>query len=138
MLGKIAKGEQMKLEHVAFNLQDPKAAAAWYAEHLGMRIIRAMGDETQVHFLVDSGDQTVIEFYRNTQSTIPDYASLGPYSLHVAFTVDDIDVERERLVAAGAAVEGETVIMPSGDKLAFLRDPWGLVVQLVERREPLR
>lgn len=128
----------MKLEHIAFNIQDPVAASAWYAEHLGMRVIRAAGDETQIHFLVDGSDQTVIEFYCNTKSAVPDYASLGPFSLHVAFAVDDIDVERQRLVAAGAVIDGETLIMPSGDKLAFLRDPWGLVVQLVERREPLR
>ena len=30
----------MNIEHVAFNVPDPAAAAEWYARHLGMRVVR--------------------------------------------------------------------------------------------------
>jgi hypothetical protein len=38
-------------------------------------------------------------------------------------------------MAAGATAEGEVVVTDGGDTMAMLRDPWGLAVQLVNRRE---
>jgi glyoxylase I family protein len=29
----------MKIEHIAFNVADPVAVAAWYAEHLGLTVV---------------------------------------------------------------------------------------------------
>ena len=31
----------MRLEHIAFNVEDPAGLAAWYCEHLGMRVARS-------------------------------------------------------------------------------------------------
>ena len=44
---------------------------------------------------------------------------------------------RQRLIAAGATAEGDVATTPAGDKLAFLRDPWNVVVQLVQRKNPM-
>ena len=43
----------MKIEHVAYPMPDPVAAAAWYAEHLGFRVVRAMERSPYTHFLLD-------------------------------------------------------------------------------------
>src|SRR4051812_34648672 len=43
----------LNLEHVACNVADPPAMAAWYVEHLGMRIVRQSSDPPQIHFLAD-------------------------------------------------------------------------------------
>ena len=45
-----------------------------------------------------------------------------------------MEAARGRLVTAGAKLDGDIDTTPSGDKLAFLRDPWGYTIQLVERR----
>jgi glyoxylase I family protein len=45
--------------------------------------------------------------------------------------------ERERLIQAGATPDGEINNTPSGDKLCFLRDPWNVTVQLVQRKTPM-
>jgi hypothetical protein len=43
----------------------------------------------------------------------------------------------QRLIAAGATAEGEINTTGRGDQLAFLRDPWNIVIQLVKRGKPL-
>ena len=54
----------MKLEHVAINVSDPVAVAAWYEEHLGMKIVMAQTTGTLMHFLADDGG-SMIELYNN-------------------------------------------------------------------------
>jgi glyoxylase I family protein len=126
----------MKLEHVAVNLSDPQAAAAWYAEHLGLRIVKETSAAPFVHFLADEGG-SMLEFYSNPAGNLPDYAAMSPFTLHLAFTVGDIEAAFERLLAAGATAAGELEHTPAGDQIVFLRDPWGLTLQLVRRRAPL-
>lgn len=127
----------MKLEHVALNLPDPRAAAAWYAENLGLHIVKAGDAAPFAHFLADEGEG-MLEFYRNAAGELPDYASLSPFTLHLAFATDDVEGTRQKLLDAGATVAGEIETTPVGDRIVFLRDPWGVALQLVRRREPLR
>ena len=49
----------------------------------------------------------------------------------------DIHADRARLIAAGATPVGEVTTTPAGDQLAFLRDPWNLPFQFVQRKKPL-
>jgi glyoxylase I family protein len=125
----------MTLEHIAINHPEPQAAAQWYAEHLGLRVL-TIGGPTAIHFLADERG-SMLELYSNAQGAMPDYANLSPYTLHLAFAAKDIGAERERLVAAGARADGEIETNAAGDRLAFLRDPWGVTVQLVSRSAPL-
>lgn len=127
----------MRLEHIAFNIAEPAAAAAWYAAHLGMRIVRAQEVSPYAHFLADSTGQTVLEFYSNPLDAVPDYAAINPFRHHIAYLASEIGAERDRLIAAGATPVGDITLTPAGDKLAFLRDPWGVPLQLVERETPL-
>ncbi len=55
----------------------------------------------------------------------------------MAFAAPDLAATRERLLSAGATAEGDVQTNPAGDRLAMLRDPWGLPLQLVSRREPM-
>ncbi len=126
----------MNLEHTALNLPDPQAAAAWYAENLGLSIVKANDTEPFVHFLADEGG-SMLEFYSNSGGEVPDYASMSPFTLHLAFSADDIGTVWERLLGAGATAVGEIETTPAGDHIVFLRDPWGVSVQLVSRRIPL-
>lgn len=127
----------MKIEHVAFNVPDAVKAAQWYVEHLGMQIVRSSSESPYIHFIADSAGQTVLELYSNPAVPTPDYAGMHPFSLHLAFVVDDIEAARARLAAAGATLDGETTTTPAGDQLAFVRDPWGVTLQLAKRVTPL-
>jgi len=126
----------LNLEHVACNVADPEAVAAWYVEHLGMRIVRHSPQPSQVHFLADAAGRAVIEIYRNAGDAIPDYAAMNPIRFHIAFAAADPDAAREALVAAGATFVEERGA-PDGSRLLMLRDPWGLPLQLCTRPTPL-
>jgi catechol 2,3-dioxygenase-like lactoylglutathione lyase family enzyme len=109
----------------------------WYVEHLGMKIVRAHHDANETHFIVDDAGVVVVEVYNNPASPMPDYRGMNPLMFHIAFSVDDMQSEIDRLVAAGAAQEIEINTTPAGDKLVFLRDPWGVPLQLAQRATPL-
>ena len=126
----------LNLEHVALNVADAAAIAAWYVTNLGMRIVRQSNVAPFIHFVADAAGRTVIEFYSNADDPIPDYRSMHPLRLHVAFAASDPDTAREALIAAGASFVDE-MKREDGTRLIMLRDPWGLALQLCKRAEPL-
>ncbi len=124
----------MKIEHVAFQVDDPAGVADWYIAHLGMTIKRSQAERPFGRFLADQGGTVMLEFYNNPKASIPDYTTIDPLILHVAFLTDDVASTRARLIAAGATAEDEVTITPLGDEVTMLRDPWGLAVQLIKRK----
>ena len=127
----------MKIEHVAFVMQDPAAAAKWYADNLGFTIKRAMEESPFTHFLADESGKVMIEIYRPQHLRVPDYRDTDPMMLHLALVSDDVEADRKRWMAAGATPVGEATPLENGDVLAMLRDPWGFAIQLVQRGEPM-
>ncbi len=127
----------MLIEHIAFNVVDPVAQARWYNEHLGLRTVRSVDVAPYTKFLADSADRVVLEFYHHAKEPVPDYRSLGPLSLHIAIAAKNVPTERERLLAAGCYPAGEIKTTEIGDVMTFVRDPWGLAIQLVSRKIPL-
>jgi glyoxylase I family protein len=127
----------MKVEHAAYQIADPPAAAQWYVEHLGLRVKRQQDASPWGCFLADDDDAVMLEFYNNPRANVPDYRAVDPLVLHVAFKTDDVAATRARLLTAGATAEGDVVTTESGDTVAMLRDPWGLPLQLVRRRDDM-
>lgn len=127
----------MDIEHIALNVSDPVAMAAWYVRHLELRVLRRLEQAPYTHFLADAAGRVVLELYQHTSATRPDYERLDPLSLHIAFRAGDVACERQRLIDAGARAAGEIVTTDAGDVMCFVRDPWGVVVQLVRRTRPL-
>jgi predicted enzyme related to lactoylglutathione lyase len=127
----------MKIEHVAFVMQDPAAAAKWYAENMGFTIKRAMNESPFTHFLADDSGKVMIEIYNPPHLRVPDYRDTDPMMLHLALVSADVEADRKRWMAAGATPLGEATPLDNGDVLAMLRDPWGFAIQLVQRGEPM-
>ena len=126
----------MNIEHFALNVPDPVALAEWYVRHLGMRVVRSVAEPPHTRFLADEAGRVVMEVYRQ-KAPVPDYFAMDPFVLHVAFVAADVAGARERLVAAGGTAVGEVVTTPAGDVLAWVRDPWGVPLQLVKRSRSL-
>ena len=126
----------MKIEHFALQVEKPAAAADWYVAHLGFTVRRAVDGPVVARFLADSSGSVMLEIYHNPKAPVPDYHSLDPVLMHLAFVCDDVHSAARRLMAAGATLLGgpETV---GGDEFAMLRDPWGLPLQLVRRGQPM-
>jgi catechol 2,3-dioxygenase-like lactoylglutathione lyase family enzyme len=127
----------MKLEHVAFQVQDPVALSQWYVAHLGLRVKRAQTASPFGHFLADDGDAVMLEFYNNPALAVPAYRDIPALALHLAFDAPEMQATIDRLIAAGATLETALVQNESGDAIAMLRDPWGLPLQLVSRVTPM-
>lgn len=127
----------MKLEHLALQVADPAAMAEWYARHLGCSIARSAGPPVPVRFVLDSPGTVMLELYRNPRVPVPDYGSMDPVLLHIAFVSADPAADRDRLVKAGARVIEDLNTNPARDQFVMLRDPWGLPLQLVQRAAPM-
>ena len=122
----------MKIEHVAFNVEEPVLMARWYVENLGLTVKRRTVDAPYAHFMADDGDTVMLEIYGNKNSPLPDYRNMNPAELHLAFSSTDIAKDVKRLKNAGATVVAD-IHQLGDDTFAMLRDPWGLPLQLVIR-----
>jgi len=125
----------MKLEHFALQVPDPVAMADWYVKHLGCTIARAGGEPSHGRFLSVGG--VLLEIYRNPKAPVPDYKSIDPLLLHLAFASQNLKADRDRLVQAGARLADDISTTPTGDELMMLRDPWDIALQFVKRAEPM-
>jgi len=128
---------RIRLEHVAINVENPVGMAKWYCENLGMKIVRQGPPPDNMRFISDAGGNMMLELYHNPPDAVPDYASMDPLMLHIAFMVDDVKGTCRKLVAAGATVASEVTVTDSGDELAMLRDPWGVSIQFLKRANPM-
>jgi len=134
--GDQAKGG-IRLEHVAINVEDPVAMAKWYCENLGMKIVRKGPEPANAHFISDAGGNMMLEIYHNPPDAVPDYFSMDPLLLHIAFMVDDVKGISRELVAAGATIATDVTTTDAGDQLVMLRDPWGVPIQFLKRAKPM-
>lgn len=131
-------GAQLRFEHFAINVKDPVAMAEWYCANLGMQVVRRGDPPGNMHFLADAAGTVVVEIYCSLPDHVPDYASMHPLLLHLAFDVEDAQAVHDQLVAAGAiSVSGGITTNDAGDRMAMLRDPWGFCLQLCQRVEPM-
>ncbi len=127
----------MNIEHIALNVNDPIRHADWYVTHLGMRVLRCVGEPPYTRFLADESGRVVLELYGYRRAPVPDYGAFDPLVLHIAFSTTDVAGARDRLLAARATPAGDINRTPAGDEMVFVRDPWGVAVQLVKRARPL-
>ena len=126
----------MNLEHVAINVPNVREQVQWWKEHLGIRIVSAGDVAPFMNFIADEKG-SMLELYSNEEFEHLDFANINAFNLHFAFSVDDMEGERDRLIRAGATPDGDINDTPTGDKLCFLRDPWNVTVQLVQRKTPM-
>lgn len=125
----------MKLEHFALQVPDPIAMADWYVNHLGCTIARSGGEPSHGRFLAVGG--VLFEIYRNPRAAVPDYATVDPLLIHLAFASQDLVADRDRLAKAGARIVDDIATTPAGDEIMMLRDPWDIPIQFVRRSAPM-
>jgi glyoxylase I family protein len=126
----------MKIEHFAINVADPVAMADWYVTNMGLTIVRKQDIGSKTHFLADVSGQVMIEIYNNPPDQVPDYFSMNPLILHLAFVCENPEHKRAELERVGA-IFAEEVHIKDGSHLVMMRDPWGLAIQLCKRGNPM-
>lgn len=102
-----------------------------------MKILRGGDDSGSKQFVSDPGGSMMFEFYHSGSATVPDYASMNNHEMHIAFLVDNVDAACQKLINAGARLDGEIVTTGNNDRIGVVRDPWGIPIQFVKRAEPM-
>jgi catechol 2,3-dioxygenase-like lactoylglutathione lyase family enzyme len=128
---------RIRFEHIALNVDNSIETAQWYRDNLGMKILRGGDVPGSKQFVSDPGGNMMFEFYHTKLAKVPDYSAMHNHELHIAFMVDDVKAACQKLIAAGAKMDGEIVITPEGDEIAIVRDPWGIPIQFVKRATPM-
>ena len=126
----------MRFEHLAVNVKDARAVADWYVKTLGLVIKRQLPDPPYITFLADVDGNMMFEFYQQ-EVPVHDFAAIPAFSLHLAFLVSNVESTRASWIAGGGKADGEITTTAAGDRLAFVRDPWGFTLQLVQRQTPM-
>jgi lactoylglutathione lyase len=125
----------MKFVHVATRTKDLEGAIKFY-EQLGMHCSRrrelTKGKAT-LAFMEPEAGNFAIELVYNWGKD--DGYEGGERFGHFAFDVDDIETEYARLLAAGGTEVGRAPapLQGEGHRIAFVADPDGNWVELIER-----
>ncbi|HKB33097.1 MAG TPA: VOC family protein, partial [Candidatus Dormibacteraeota bacterium] len=144
-----------RIDHVGITVSDLDRALGFYRDLLGLHVLAdstvsepevadLLGlDSVQIRIAdLDSGDGRIVELiqYLQPEGTRIDFNSADPATAHIAFTVDDLDSVRRRLIDAGATIVSRrpiTISEPGGSFdgaiCLYVRDPDGAILELVQR-----
>ena len=119
--------ETYPYDHIHLNVPDPAIASAWYEKHIpGGRRITEAPDRIMY-------GSTRLMFLRNATAK----PSAGSAIDHIGFSVTDLDAKMKEWEAAGIKVTTPTRDVPKLFKLAFIEDPWGTRLEVVQDAELL-
>ncbi|WP_096390209.1 VOC family protein [Halopenitus persicus] len=127
----------MDVIHVAFPVSDLESTLEFYLDGLGFeRSKRFTGADGIENVYVSGRSGPEIQFTYHPERPPERHGRGPPLREHVAIGVEDLDGAFRRLVET---VDPPVVAEPSreaasGSRIAFVRDPDGYVVELVERR----
>ncbi|HYB99837.1 MAG TPA: lactoylglutathione lyase [Candidatus Limnocylindrales bacterium] len=126
----------MKILHTMLRVKDLEASLDFYCNKLGMQLHRRTdypGGEFTLAFVGYPGTEHEIELTYNWDGR--DY-EIGTAYGHIALGVDDIYGVCETLRAAGVPITREPGPMKHGSTvIAFVKDPTGYPVELIQRKE---
>ena len=114
------------LDHIHLNVPDQAKGVEWYQKDFGGQPIAEAPDRLMF------GDTRLI-FLKNDKGQ----PSTGSAIDHLGFSVADLDAKVQELEAAGVKVAAPVRDVPGLFKLAFVEDPWGTRIEVVQDTEKL-
>lgn len=129
-----------RYDHVHLRSPDPEATARFFGTMFGAEVVRgtyAPGTfyPGQSRVYVKLGGQTVLiapPHHAERTGAEPCFPYFGLE--HIGLTVDDIDAAVADLRAKGADIAVGPMDYSAGTRLAFIRGPEGVMVEIVQRR----
>jgi lactoylglutathione lyase len=88
-----------KVAHIGVVVKDADQSSLFYQQILNCEVVNSYRDERIKLIFLNSGGQT-IELVQHLQRSTPEQRSAGIVD-HIAFEVEDVSAEMERLRAAG-------------------------------------
>lgn len=127
----------MRFLHTMLRVGDLQRSIRFYTDVMGMTLLRTTERPDQKYSLAFVGyggnpDQAELELTHNHGV---DHYELGSAYGHIAIGVPDAKAACERIRASGGAVTREAGPVKGGDTvIAFVTDPDGYKIELIERR----
>ncbi|MBN8479381.1 MAG: lactoylglutathione lyase [Burkholderiales bacterium] len=127
----------MRILHTMIRVGDLDRAVRFYTEVLGMRLLRETDRPEQKYTVafVGYGDEASHAVLELTYNYGVDRYDPGTAFGHVAIEVEDAKAACEAIRARGGAVTREAGPVKGGTTvIAFVQDPDGYKIELIERR----
>lgn len=123
-----------KLEHVGIQVKDLDTTIEFYTRVLGLELLEKqdhVDPNLKLAFLGFShSDETVIELISGYNPNLPTEGKVH----HIAFTVENIEEEIERVKEHGVQFVDENITtLPSGAKYVFFTGPDGEWIELFQK-----
>ena len=129
-----------RIHHIHIKAADPRSCAEWWEKAFAIKIL---GDETRVfgdRFIrctaEDGGMAVTISGPRTGEKLAPADASPRFGLEHFAFESQNLEADIARLLELGAELQEAPVQVPNGPRVAFLRVPGDVRIELVELPKP--
>ena len=116
-----AQGYRPIVDHIHLSAPDPPIAVAWYQKYFG-------GRRWPKGRIVSLGDVRVI--FSKREKTLPSQGSAVDGIL--AFSVANLDATMKALEADGVKIVTPARDVPGLFPLAFIEDPWGTRIEVVQ------
>ena len=124
----------MKYLHTMVRITDPDASLAFYCDALGLTLLKRYDNEAgrfSLLFLAAPGDEEAqVELTYNWD---PEALAGGRNFGHLAYAVENIYESCERLQSHGVTINRP----PRDGRMAFVRSPDGISIELLQRGEAL-
>jgi catechol 2,3-dioxygenase-like lactoylglutathione lyase family enzyme len=121
-----AQTPTLPYDHIHLNVPVPADAANWYEKYFGGKRITEAPDRLMF-------GSTRFMFLRSATAK----PSAGSAIDHVGFSFADLDAKMKEFEAAGLKITTPARDVPGLFKLAFLEDPWGTRIEVVQDPELL-
>ena len=124
----------MKISATAISLtvDDVSASSAFLVKHFGFTEYSADNEKNFASLGCEDAGVTVIFLRRGCEVLPESYRDLHVAGLIIAFTVNEIENEQERLKAEGVDITLPLMEESWGERLFQIADPNGVIYQLVE------
>jgi len=129
----------MAFVHVSIRASDLDRSIRFYEKHFGMKLASRRPipqNNAEIAFLESEGSPFRLELtWFKSQKKFEQAAYEDRLFDHLAFTVKDIDELVARMKKEGVTVTDEPFSLgPGGSRIAFIEDPDGTLIELIEKR----
>lgn len=131
----------MRILHTMLRVGDLQRSIDFYTKVMGMRVLRTTDRPEQKYSLafVGYGDESTDAVLELTWNYGVDRYDLGTAYGHIAIEVPDASAACERIRASGGKIVREAGPVQGGTTvIAFVEDPDGYRIELIERSEGRR